>query len=83
MSEKHEDTQQTPVPTPEKRNLIQRIFVRRGMRDAVLIPILAILTALLVGGVIIAISTPAVIEAWRNFFQAPLEAIKITFLTIW
>jgi len=83
LSEKHEDTQQTPVPTPEKRNLIQRIFVRRGMRDAVLIPILAIFTALLVGGVIIAISTPAVIEAWRNFFQAPLEAIKITFLTIW
>jgi len=38
---------------------------------------------MLIGGVIIAISTPAVIEAWKNFFQAPLEAIQITIQTIW
>lgn len=83
MSEQRSDTQLTPTSPQEKRSLIQRIFVRRGVRDTVLIPILAILTAMLVGGVIIAISTPAVIEAWKNFFQAPLEAIKITIQTIW
>jgi simple sugar transport system permease protein len=38
---------------------------------------------LLVGGFIIAISTPEVIAAWKNFFQAPLEAIIITIKTVW
>ena len=83
MSDQHEASQLSPTPPPEKRNLIQRIFVRRGLREAVLIPILAVFTAMLIGGVIIAISTPAVIEAWKNFFQAPLEAIQITIQTIW
>jgi simple sugar transport system permease protein len=83
LSDQPENTLQTPTPPPEKRTLIQRIFVRQGVRDAVLIPILAVFTALLVGGVIIAISTPAVLEAWRHFFQAPWEAIKITLQTIW
>ena len=83
MSDQKGSSQQAPAPPPEKRNLIQRIFVRSGVRDAILIPILAIFTAMLVGGVIIAISTPAVIEAWKHFFQAPLEAIKITLQTIW
>ncbi len=83
MSDQPENTQQpTPLPS-EKRSLIQRIFVRRGTRDTILIPILAIFTALVVGGVIIAISTPQVLDAWRKFFQAPWEAIKITFQTVW
>jgi general nucleoside transport system permease protein len=83
LSAQPENTQQTPAPPPEKRSLIQRIFVRRGIKDTVLIPILAVFTALVVGGVIIAISTPVVREAWSNFFQAPWEAIKITIETIW
>jgi ABC-type uncharacterized transport system permease subunit len=83
LSDHPESTQQNPIPPPKKRTLIQRIFVRRGVRDTVLIPILAIFTALLIGGVIIAISTPEVLGAWRKFFQAPWEAIKITFETIW
>ncbi len=83
MSDQPEKTQQTPTPPPEKRTLIQRIFVRRGARDTVLIPILAIFTAMLVGGVIIAVSTPEVRDAWRQFFQAPWEAIKITIETVW
>jgi simple sugar transport system permease protein len=33
--------------------------------------------------VIIAISTPEVRDAWRQFFQAPWEAIKITIETVW
>ena len=83
MSDQPEATQQAPAPPPEKRTLIQRIFVRRGIRDTVLIPILAVFTALLLGGLIIAISTPEVIAAWKNFFQAPWEAIKITIQTVW
>ncbi len=83
MSAQPEKTQEIPTPPPEKRSLIQRIFVRRGVWDTVLIPILAIFTAMLVGGVIIAVSTLEVIAAWRHFFQAPWEAIKITIETVW
>jgi general nucleoside transport system permease protein len=83
LSDQPETTQQTTPPEPEKRSLIQRIFVRRGVRDTILIPILAIFTALVVGGVIIAISTPEVIAAWRQFFKAPWEAIKVTVETVW
>ena len=83
MSKQPESTQDTQAPLPKKRNLIQRVFVRKGTRDTILIPILAIFTALLIGGVIIAISTPEVIGAWRKFFQAPWEAIKITVETVW
>jgi len=83
LSKQPESTQDTQAPLPKKRNLIQRIFVRKGTRDTILIPILAIFTALLIGGVIIAISTPEVLGAWRKFFQAPWEAIKITFETVW
>ncbi len=83
MSEQQADPQQTPAPLEDKRNLLQRIFVRRGAGQAVLIPILAVFTALLIGGVIIAVSTPDVLKAWASFFQAPLAAIKITLQTIW
>lgn len=83
MTKQQVDSQQTPVPSQDHRNLLQRIFIRRGARQAVLIPLLAVFTALLVGGVIIAVSTPEVLSAWGNFFRAPLEAIKITLLTVW
>ncbi len=39
--------------------------------DNLLLPILAVFTGLVVGGVIIALSDDAAIAAWRNFFQAP------------
>jgi simple sugar transport system permease protein len=39
-------------------------------------PILAVFTGLVVGGLIIAIANDAAITAWRNFFQAPGAALK-------
>src|SRR3990170_5168483 len=77
------DASEKPAAPEERRTLLQRIFVRRGISQAVLLPILSVLTALLVGGVIIAVSTPDVLQAWGNFFQAPLQAFGITFLTVW
>jgi len=40
-----------------------------------LMPLLAVFTGLVVGGVIIAVSNPAAIVAWGNFFRAPGAAI--------
>lgn len=54
--------------TGEKRNT--------AWIDNLLMPILAVFTGLVVGGLIIAIANDAAITAWRNFFQAPGAAIK-------
>jgi general nucleoside transport system permease protein len=83
LSEQQQETQEAPAPPEEKRNLLQRLFIRRGTRQTLLIPILAVFTAFIVGGLIIAISTPAVLQAWRNFFQAPFQAIGLTIQTVW
>lgn len=83
MSEQQKDASQMP-PAPEKRrNILQRIFVRRGFSQAVLLPILSVFTALIIGGVIAAFSTPEVLNAWTSFFQAPLRAFGVTFQTMW
>jgi ABC-type uncharacterized transport system permease subunit len=76
VKEKQEQT------APDKRSLLQRIFVRRGIRSTVLVPILAVFTALVIGGIIILVSTPAVIDAWRNFLGAPGNAFAITWITV-
>ena len=43
-----------------------------------LMPLLAVFTGLVVGGIIIAISNEAAVTAWRHFFQAPGAAFKAT-----
>jgi simple sugar transport system permease protein len=87
LSEEKEELQaprtQEQAPTEEERSLVQRIFVRRGIFSALVIPVLAVFTAFLIGGLIIAISTPDVLLAWSKFFQAPLEALRITWQTVW
>ena len=83
MSEQQNVASHMP-PAPEKRrNILQRIFVRRGFSQAVLLPILSVFTALIIGGVIAAFSTPVVWNAWLNFFQAPLHAFGVTLQTMW
>ena len=70
-------------PTDEERPLLQRIFIRRGVFSSLVVPILAIFTAFVIGGLIIAVSSPEVMAAWRNIFQAPVEALRITWQTVW
>ncbi|HEX9090259.1 MAG TPA: ABC transporter permease [Anaerolineales bacterium] len=69
-------------PPPKQRSLLKRIFVRQGTRSAILVPILAVFTALVIGAIIILVSTPAVIAAWRNFLSAPGEALSLTWITV-
>jgi ABC-type uncharacterized transport system permease subunit len=63
--------------------LLQRIFVRKGVLAALVLPVLAVFTALVIGGIIIAVSSPDVLEAWRGFFQDPLGALSLTWRTVW
>ncbi len=43
-----------------------------------LMPLLAVFTGLVIGGIIIAVSNDAAIAAWQHFFQAPGAALKAT-----
>lgn len=74
------EKQKEEVPKP--RTLLQRIFVRQGIKSTVLVPILAVFTALVIGAIIILVSSPDVIAAWRNVLVAPGEAFSITWTTI-
>jgi simple sugar transport system permease protein len=84
--------EQEEIKTPEElekpeeqdeRPLLQKIAVRRGRFSALVIPFLAVFTAFVIGGLIIAFSTPDVILAWANVFQNPGEALRITWQTVW
>jgi len=56
--------------------------IRRGALEAVLLPLLAVVTALIIGAFIVAASSPAVLAAWKQFFQAPGVALSITWVTV-
>lgn len=79
MSKVPENSQDEQLPDDKKPNFLQRLFVRQGVLSALWIPLLSVFTALIIGGVIIAASSPNVLLAWRNFFHAPIEALSITF----
>lgn len=74
-------TQTKPEEAP-KRNFWQRIFVRRGFSDTILLPVLAVFTALVIGGLIIAFSNTETLAAWGNFFHDPLGALAKTWITV-
>lgn len=80
--EKQTTKEKKEEPSQKQRSLLQRIFIREGIRSVVLVPILAVFTALVIGAIIIVVSTPAVTEAWRNFLGAPGKAFLITWITV-
>lgn len=47
-----------------------------------LVPTLAVLTALIIGAFIIAVSSPDVLAAWGSFFQSPIDALSTTWVTV-
>jgi len=66
---------------PERTGL-QRILIRKGALQSALLPILAVFTALVIGALIIAASSPNVIAAWGQVLQNPLGALSTTWVTI-
>ena len=58
---------------PEKKtgNWVDRVAFRKNRREAVLLPILSVITALIIGAVIIAVSDPETINASRSILIAP------------
>lgn len=60
-----------PAPTPAAPSRDWAATLR-----TVLLPVLAIFTALVIGAVVIIISDPEILRLYRNFFSAPGEAVR-------
>ncbi|NLF01945.1 MAG: ABC transporter permease, partial [Anaerolineales bacterium] len=67
---------------PANRGLRQWLAGHRTRTEAVLLPIMAVITALIIGAVIVAVSNGEVLAAWGRFFRDPLGAISITWVTV-
>jgi ABC-type uncharacterized transport system permease subunit len=65
-----------------KEGVVRRMFVRKGTFSSLLLPVLAVFTALLIGAIVIAISSPEVLQAWGNLFHDPLQALSLTWTTV-
>jgi len=65
-----------------RRTFVQRIFMREGMKDALMLPLLSVFTALVIGAVLIIVSSPQVLQAWGNFASNPGRALGLTFTTV-
>ena len=66
MTEEKGTTQEPVGSEEDKRNILQRIFVRRNSAHSAWLPILAVFSALVIGGVIIILSSPEVSTAWKE-----------------
>jgi len=82
LNEKQKPSQPSNIPDEPERTGVRRVLVRKGALEALLLPILAVFTALVIGAFIIAASNADVLAAWRNVFQEPLAALSTTWVTI-
>ncbi|HXF71644.1 MAG TPA: ABC transporter permease [Actinomycetota bacterium] len=64
-----------PVLAPEPTGFVQ-IVTGRGFRETVLVPALALLTALLAGALLIIFTEPDALAAWGRFLRDPLGALS-------
>ncbi|NOZ51395.1 MAG: ABC transporter permease [Chloroflexi bacterium] len=69
-------------PDPKSTESLAQEFRSTRVRDAVLVPILAVFTGLLIGAIIIVITDSTVIDAWRHFFDDPGGALLATWNSI-
>jgi len=82
LNEKIESSQTAEAPGEPERTGLRRILIRKGALQSVQLPILAVFTALVIGALIIAASSPDALAAWRQVFQNPLGALSTTWVTV-
>lgn len=73
---------QLPTPEPKSTESLAQEFRATSVGQAVLLPVLAVITGLLIGAIIIVITDSTVIAAWRHFFDAPGAAFEATWESI-
>ncbi len=76
----------TKKPSSAEKQAGQKASVEHHPRSAfwqeLLIPVLAVFTGLVAGAAIIVLTDAAVLAAYRNFFHAPLAALRATWNSI-
>jgi len=82
MASSQESPKTTESPAEPERAGVRRILVRVGAVQSMLVPILAVLTALVIGALIIAASNADVRAAWGNIVSNPVGALSITWLAV-
>lgn len=82
LSEKLEASQTAEAPGESEPTGLRGMLIRKGALQSALLPILAVFTALVIGAVIIAVSSPDVIAAWGQVFQNPLGTLSTTWVTV-
>lgn len=77
MSKNKETKKDVQEPKEDQRNILQRIFVRKGASRTLWVPILAVITALVLGAFLIAFTSPSLWEIWgrRGAGEALSEAV--------
>jgi ABC-type uncharacterized transport system permease subunit len=72
-------TSEPKAPGPES--------VRRAPRerwwDPFLVPVLAVLTALAIGGLVIVFSDSELLRSWTGFFRHPVETLRLSWDVVW
>jgi hypothetical protein len=66
VSEEKETKKDTFAQEEDKRNILQRIFVREGATRGFVVPLLAVITALVLGAFVIAFTSPEVWAIWGD-----------------
>jgi simple sugar transport system permease protein len=79
VSKEKETKKNVQEPKEDQRNFLQRIFVRKGTSRTFWVPILAVITALVIGGFFIAFTSPALWETLgrRGVGEALSEAVGL------
>lgn len=74
----------TPIsPSAPAKSAPPQVEVKRTrLRDAILYPILAVFTALVIGAILILVTDKAVVNAWLHFFDDPMGTLKLTAQTV-
>ena len=76
----NQSTKDTHQESPEE--LLAAPKKRASSLQAILIPILAVFTGLLIGAIVVIVTDPDVLAAWGSFFNAPLNALSVSWNAI-
>jgi ABC-type uncharacterized transport system permease subunit len=71
-----------PEPEPSPAGIATQPSRRGRWREVIVVPALAVLTALLIGGLIIIFSNDEALTAWSRFFRHPGEALSVSWQTV-
>lgn len=82
MKDKPERPSEEQSAPDERASLARRMGARRSLGEAVLVPALAVFTALVLGAFFIAAANPTVAESWRSVGQDPLGTLSTTWTVL-